>query len=144
MKTCENCSCENDGSYGSGRFCSVKCSRGFSTKANRKEINEKVSKKLMGTGNSDIKKKCVICKRYFIIKFNKRNQITCSNKCSAVLRNESKIYKEKLSIGRINAINRGVTNGNGIKCKYKLIHIFLNNKININQFKIFIINIFSL
>lgn len=41
---CENCGIEHDGSYGSGRFCGTKCSRGFSTKAKRKEINEKVSK----------------------------------------------------------------------------------------------------
>lgn len=45
---CENCNKEHDGSYGSGRFCSSKCARGFSTKAKRKEINEKVSKKLKG------------------------------------------------------------------------------------------------
>jgi hypothetical protein len=47
MKICENCKEEHDGSYGSGRFCSIKCARGFSTKAKRKEINEKVSKKLL-------------------------------------------------------------------------------------------------
>lgn len=34
------------GTYGSGRFCSIKCARSFSTKNKRKEINEKVSKKL--------------------------------------------------------------------------------------------------
>lgn len=45
---CENCNNEHDGSYGSGRFCSSKCARGFSTKAKRKEISEKVSKKLKG------------------------------------------------------------------------------------------------
>jgi hypothetical protein len=43
---CENCKNQHDGSYGSGRFCSVKCSRGFSTKEKRKEINKAVSKKL--------------------------------------------------------------------------------------------------
>lgn len=43
MKKCENCKNEHDGSYGSGRFCTSKCARGFSTKAKRKEINEKVS-----------------------------------------------------------------------------------------------------
>jgi very-short-patch-repair endonuclease len=42
-KICENCSEEHDGSYGSGRFCSSKCSRGFSTKNKRKKINENVS-----------------------------------------------------------------------------------------------------
>lgn len=46
---CENCEKEHDGKYGSGRFCSSKCARGFSTKNKRKEINEKVSKKLKGT-----------------------------------------------------------------------------------------------
>lgn len=40
---CENCSKEHDGSYGSGRFCSAKCARGFSTKGKRAEINKKVS-----------------------------------------------------------------------------------------------------
>ncbi|RLD64349.1 MAG: hypothetical protein DRJ01_01190 [Bacteroidetes bacterium] len=43
---CENCEKEHDGSYGSGRFCSARCARGFSTRAKRKEINEKVSRKL--------------------------------------------------------------------------------------------------
>jgi len=45
---CENCKKDHDGSYGSGRFCSKKCARGFSTKRNRKEINKKVSKSLKG------------------------------------------------------------------------------------------------
>ena len=45
---CENCQLENDGKYGSGRFCSSKCARGFSTKEKRKKINDIVSKKLIG------------------------------------------------------------------------------------------------
>lgn len=48
MSNCENCENEHDGEYGSGRFCSSKCARGFSTKAKRNEINEKVSKKMTG------------------------------------------------------------------------------------------------
>jgi 5-methylcytosine-specific restriction endonuclease McrA len=47
-KKCENCDNDHDGNYGSGRFCSNKCARGFSTKNKRQEINEKVSKKLLG------------------------------------------------------------------------------------------------
>ncbi len=43
---CEYCDKENLGTYGSGRFCSTKCARGYSTKSKRKTINEKVSKKL--------------------------------------------------------------------------------------------------
>ena len=45
---CENCSSNHDSSYGSGRFCSSKCARGFSTKEKRKEINKQVSKTLTG------------------------------------------------------------------------------------------------
>jgi len=45
---CENCESEHNGDYGSGRFCSSKCARGFSTKEKRQEINEKVGKKLRG------------------------------------------------------------------------------------------------
>lgn len=43
---CENCGVTHDGSYASGRFCSCKCARSFSTKSSRKEINEKVSRTL--------------------------------------------------------------------------------------------------
>lgn len=46
MNKCENCELEHNGEYGSGRFCSNKCARGFSTKNKRLEINEKVSLKL--------------------------------------------------------------------------------------------------
>lgn len=45
---CENCRIEHNGIYGSSRFCSQKCARGFSTKFRRTEINEKVSSKLKG------------------------------------------------------------------------------------------------
>ena len=48
MKICENCQKENSGLYGRGRFCNEKCARSFSTKEKRKEINQKVSKKLKG------------------------------------------------------------------------------------------------
>ena len=44
---CEYCNEEHKGTYGSGRFCSVKCARGYSTKIKRKEINEKVSKTIL-------------------------------------------------------------------------------------------------
>ena len=57
VQTCENCHEEHDGSYGSGRFCSVKCARGFATKANRKEISEKVSKTL----TKHEKRYCGVC-----------------------------------------------------------------------------------
>ncbi len=52
LKPCEYCGKWQDGSYGSGRFCNKICACGFSSKAKRKEINEKVSKKLMGHHNN--------------------------------------------------------------------------------------------
>lgn len=44
---CEYCDLEHSGGYGSGRFCTASCARGFSTKAKRKEINKKVSDKMI-------------------------------------------------------------------------------------------------
>lgn len=46
MSTCERCGADHDGSYGSGRFCSTKCARGFSTASSREAINKRVSEKL--------------------------------------------------------------------------------------------------
>lgn len=45
---CENCQKEHDGTFGSGRFCCKPCSRAFSTKSKRSDINAKVSDKLTG------------------------------------------------------------------------------------------------
>ena len=36
MIECEYCNNLHDGSYASGRFCGLKCSRGFSTKKQKK------------------------------------------------------------------------------------------------------------
>lgn len=73
MKKCENCCNDHKGEYGSGRFCSMKCSRGFSTKEKRKEINEKVSNKLKKVTEE---KNCLICG----IPTGSKNK-TCSKKC---------------------------------------------------------------
>jgi hypothetical protein len=45
---CKKCNNDHNGVYGSGKFCSEKCARSFSSFLKRKEINEKVSKKLKG------------------------------------------------------------------------------------------------
>ena len=82
MKTCENCTNEHEGTYGSGRFCSTKCSRGFSTKAKRKEINEKVSKKISANSNPDVKLCCMSCQNEFTVKWHKRNSKFCSKSCA--------------------------------------------------------------
>lgn len=92
---CENCNKEHDGSYGSGRFCSSKCARAFSTKIKRKEINEKVSLKLKKNpdyfckdcGKKLIKKTITgYCSNCYLTKYNKvfstevRTKISNANK----------------------------------------------------------------
>ena len=101
---CENCEEEHKGEYGSGRFCGSKCARGFSTKAKRQEINEKVSKSLTGrecwTGLKGTRKKekvyktCPGCGELF-----SSPSKHCSTKCwqTVVANNKSEreIYKAK-------------------------------------------------
>ena len=79
---CEYCGKEHDGEYGSGRFCSSKCARGFSTKVKRVEINAKISKKLLGSGNGDVTKKCLTCGNDFTMNFKHRYREFCSPMCS--------------------------------------------------------------
>jgi len=74
---CENCGNEHEGSYGSGRFCSSKCARGFSTREKRSLINEKVSKKL---SIDPYKKICFNCGMEFETK--RKNQKVCSSICA--------------------------------------------------------------
>ena len=77
LKKCENCDNEHNGNYGSGRFCSSKCARGFSTKNKRSLINEKVSKTLTKDPHIKI---CQFCKNEFE---TKRKNIFCSISCSS-------------------------------------------------------------
>jgi hypothetical protein len=64
LKKCENCDNDHNGDYGSGRFCSNKCARGFSTKNKRKEINKKVSNTLQLKLNNGLTTQQVIQKKY--------------------------------------------------------------------------------
>lgn len=41
---CEYCRNQHDGTFASGRFCNMQCSRGFSSKAARKQLNERMMK----------------------------------------------------------------------------------------------------
>jgi hypothetical protein len=79
---CENCGSKHDGSYGGGRFCGKICARSFSTKAKRKQINEKVSYTL--TKNKAAWKTRVGKRRYCINCGNilkKGAQSYCSHEC---------------------------------------------------------------
>lgn len=107
MKLCENCGNEHNGSIGSGRFCSLTCSRSFSTKHKRTEINQKVSDKLKGKGNDCITKKCLYCGNEFKVSWIKRDQKTCSISCGAKERWKDIEYKKKISeSSRISAIKK--------------------------------------
>jgi hypothetical protein len=89
MKKCEKCNKEIINLYGSGRFCSQKCARSYSTHKNRKNINKKISETLSKkiengekigccekTRIDPINKKCQICGSVF-----KSHNKTCSKKC---------------------------------------------------------------
>jgi len=93
---CENCKKEHNGLYGSGRFCSSKCARGFSTKEKRSLINEKVSKKRKENAHNDIEKICPACNKKYTIHWNKRYQQACSRKCAKTILRNNPEYINKL------------------------------------------------
>ena len=83
---CEKCGKEHDGSYGSGRFCSVSCAN---SRVHTVEERIRVSKKLKGRvtklGGVPVKpKKCKICGREIIN--TTRRQKLCSDECRNLAR----------------------------------------------------------
>lgn len=102
MNKCENCEDEHNGEYGSGRFCSNKCARGFSTKANRSLINEKVKLKLT---IEPYKKICKECQNEFETKIKRLT--FCSNACSAIFRGKDDDIKLKLSLSAKENVKNG-------------------------------------
>jgi hypothetical protein len=90
---CENCGNLHDGSYASGRFCSNKCCKGFSTKNKRKEINEKVSNSL-----KKYRKELPLCEHCKIERVKRKGKKFCSGKCSALNRWQNQDYSEKITL----------------------------------------------
>jgi hypothetical protein len=45
---CEYCDLEHNGTWGSGRFCSERCARGFATSGHRDDIHKRISDSLRG------------------------------------------------------------------------------------------------
>lgn len=84
MKNCELCNSEHDGSIGSGRFCSLKCSRSYATKAKRNEISAKVSAKLRKPLET---KECEECGKTFI----KKRKVSrfCNTSCAFIFVNKA-------------------------------------------------------
>ena len=91
LNICENCEVSHTGEYGSGRFCSIKCSRGFSTKAKRKEINEKVSLKMKKDGHI---KQCEFCGNDF--KTKRKIKRFCNSSCSTKKLHTDVDFREKI------------------------------------------------
>jgi very-short-patch-repair endonuclease len=122
MKICENCGKDHDSSYGSGRFCSMKCARGFSTKFNRDETNKKVSNTLKSKSQTQSIKICKMCNTEFT--HGKKRQVYCSRKCAAKYKWENSEYKQFMaSRNSIAAKRRHSENDTsfGWQTRYKLI-----------------------
>lgn len=106
---CERCLTVHDGTYGSGRFCSVKCARSFSSFQKREEINRKVGNKLRGRKQTHrrgcknlrefLEKECPVCS----VKFRTYYSVCCSNSCARKLR-----YKDPEKRAEITQILRRV------------------------------------
>lgn len=106
MFICEKCFSTHDGKYASGRFCSQKCSRSFSTSRNRKDISEK-TKKTWGEKPLEEKLKsslwlekgltreCIFCNETFQAK--RPAQKSCSTSC-ARRNKESSLTEEQKTI----------------------------------------------
>lgn len=123
---CECCEQQHDGKYGSGRFCSKTCSRRFSTKSKRKEINEKIKKTLT---LDPYDKTCEYCKSSFLTK--KKHQKFCARSCAIKSQHEDPEIIEKWRSSRLKEIEKGnvgygiKTEFNGIRCDSALEYAFL-------------------
>ncbi len=81
---CKNCNQKDAikySKYTSGEYCSKECSRAYSTKSKRSEINRKVSETLSGNGHGALKKECSTCRCKFEVEWRKREQKFCSTIC---------------------------------------------------------------
>lgn len=121
---CENCGSSHDGNYGSGRFCSSKCARGFSTKEKRSLINEKVKRKLK---KKYFQKICENCGNDFKMDSAHKDQKTCSVSCASKLRWKNKEYRDKITQSTIDYVISGKRKGTPKARRFK--YNFLNKEI---------------
>lgn len=80
MQICEMCHLKYSGKYASGRFCSEKCAKSFSTSKNKIDTYAKVSASLKITKFRPLKLKiCGVCnKEFYTIDGTTRERKTCS------------------------------------------------------------------
>ena len=94
---CEYCNQEHDGSFGSGRFCSNKCARGYSTSKKRAEINRKISETIVNNSITNYYKNpkiCCICNNTIPYKHKKRS--TCSDECKEIRKKQQFVERSIL------------------------------------------------
>ena len=131
MKKCENCENVHNGTYGSGRFCKSECSRSFSTRKNRKEINTKISIKLLEKRkhNDNVIKICSSCQCEFEIEYSKRNRLCCSKKCVGKLGGSAK-KNDTSKMG-------GIREGGGRSKNFEYVNLYGESmKLNIEEIEI--------
>jgi len=119
---CENCNKEHDGTYGSGRFCSSKCARGFSTKEKRKEINKKLRKE-----KNVLFKICLGCKTYFETYHEHKKY--CSRQCANIF---AQLGKEKKKGDKRKKGSGGLRPGGGRSKQISYVN-WLGFKMSINK-----------
>ena len=107
---CESCNTEHNGDYGSGRFCSSKCARGFSTKNKREEINKKVSKKMYGTGQGREIRNCIYCGKEYET-FKRLSRKFCTKSCGRKHNGNSPETIEKLRNTMLKKVKNGTHSG---------------------------------
>jgi len=118
MQNCEICNSFHDGTYGSGRFCGLKCSKTFSSTCKKSSKNENISNSLKGRLRTRtlLVKNCLKCSNEFsTVKTSKKY---CSHHCAVLASNSNDAVKEKLRIARIREIEKGNV-GYGIKTEYR-------------------------
>jgi hypothetical protein len=116
MHKCEMCQEEHDGTFGSGRFCSLSCSRKFSTFKKRKSINQKIAKTLREKERPDLVQSCKECGQEFQVK-NRSGQY-CSDECKDIWlnrfhqkRNDDDVWKTGGDLGEVSVIKDLVLRG---------------------------------
>jgi len=102
-KNCETNDATRFSKYTTGDFCCLKCSRAFSTKMKRNEINQKVSEKLKGhQNNSSFETKAKISKNNCRYWLNKKRDIASSLKLSNIRQEYNEKNQQLSEKGLIN------------------------------------------
>lgn len=117
---CELCGSIHAGVYGSGRFCTSKCARSFSSRLDRANTNLKIQAKAKQQGAARKKPTalltCRYCNNQFTVTFNRRTQIHCSKSCAS--HDVSPETRNVQSVKRIAALLEGRVRSSAIRCVY--------------------------